>query len=208
MVFYALASSRMRIAERLCTVVQSHVHSAAYQPLLHVRLDLVQLVQQIDALTLAATIELTYANGTSDSWKTTKHLFVSVLTHTLSQRDTTLKEYMEVLFTITKAILRDLQTQIQVYQSDSMGGHVDIASGLLSEAQYMIEAVGSSADWPGTFPVVPNPFQTVQSPSIETVLQELLRLIEAAGAELAAPGITQTALWREIFGDTRRPALR
>src|SRR5581483_8280869 len=90
MVFYAPASSRLRIAEQLCTIVEGHMHSAADQPLLHARLDFEQLVQQIDALTLAATIELAYADGTSDSWKTTKHLFASVPGHTPSQRDTEL----------------------------------------------------------------------------------------------------------------------
>lgn len=204
--FYALASSRMRIADRLCTIVERHTRSAVNQAPLHARLDFVQLLQQINALILAATLELTYANATSDSWKTTKHLFVSVPAHTLSQRGTEPNEYMEALFTIIKDILRDLQTQIQTNQSESTYNDMGNATGLLSDAQHIIEAVGSPADWSGLFAVAPGPFQTEQSPTIEALLQELLRLIEAAGAEFAAPGITQTALWGEIFRDSRRQA--
>lgn len=204
--FYALASSRMRIADRLCTIVERHTLSAANQAPLHARLNFEQLAHQVYALTLAADIELAYVNESSDSWKTAQHLFVSVPAHTLSQRDTELNEYMEALFRIIKGILSDLQTQIQTNESESTHNDMGNATGLLSEAQHIIEAVGSPADWSSLFAGAPAPFQTEQSPTIEALLQELLRLIEAAGAEFAAPGITQTALWGEIFGDPRRQA--
>ena len=206
LVFYALAMARMRLAEQLHVALHQEVQSSTRTRRSQARLDLEDLTSQIDLLTLAAGMELAQPGSTAGAWETEHRLRDAINPPPPSERGEDTIAHARAMSNGAMVILTDLQGQLREREQSLGAEPLATARMLLSAAQHEFDTLGPLVAQLPAAPTLFAPLTSALHEEVEAQVEQMVRLLQGAAAELAVPNITRTPFWNEVFGDPRGAA--
>lgn len=201
--FYALAAARMQLAEQLQRALREEMQLPARPRQSQARMDLEDLTGQINVLSLAASLELAQPNSTAGEWELQHHLREAIDPPPTSERGEDTIAHARAMFNGGLVLLTLLSQQLKERTQALGADKLSTANMLLAAAQHEFDTMRPVASQLETNPQL---FGAPGSPlheELEDQIERMVRLLESAAAELAVPGVTQTAVWKNIFGDPR-----
>jgi len=203
-VFYALASARMQLAQQLHVSLLEDQKTAQGQRASQARLDLEELINQLDVLILATQSELVQSNSTEGAWeeryRLREVLNTSILTEESEESEDSLA-HVQAVHNGTRILLEKLQQELHQRQQTSSTTLLTGGKLFLAEAQHAFDTLTPLA---AQLNVRPGLFVTHNSAvhkELESRLHLVTQLLERAAAELAVPGVTKTSFWKNLVGE-------
>lgn len=200
-VFYALATARIQLAQQLHAAFLEDQKELTANSSSQARLDLENLMAQIEVLVRATLAELAQPHSTERQWETRYGLQEAVNpVPTPGQGEDTIS-HVHAIYGGGLVLYNNLQAQYNALVQTTEVGKLTTARVLLSEAQHNFDMLR---------PLVtqlksnPNLFATPHSlmhAELERQVESMELLLEGVAAELAVPGVTQTAFWYSLIGD-------
>lgn len=207
LVLYALAAARMQLAEQLQLALREEMQSSARPVQSQARMDLEDLSGQINVLTLAASLELAQPDSTAGDWEQQHSLREAIDPPPTSERGEDTVAHARAMFNGGMILLTNLRQQLQERERATTADKLATARLLLTAAQHEFDTLQPVAAQLQTDPWLFGPRDSALHEELEDQIERMVRLLESAAAELAVPGVTQTALWQDLLGDPRSLAM-